>query len=155
MTWIHRRLQKFCRNNLRLLLREAGGTERIAKELKTGRRELESIASLNNQCRIGSWLARDIENRLGIETDWLDMSHDYLPHEARSLARKWLILPASLQDQVRDYINLQIHLLRFELKTHQNENTNFKKFINNNPVGKDKIFYSLLVIIRRSHGCVR
>ncbi len=115
------------RNNLRLLLREAGGTERIAKKLKMGKRELENIASLNNQCRIGSWLARDIENRLGIETGWLDMSHEYLPHEARSLARKWLILPTSLQDQIRDYIDLQIHSLRFELKTHQNENTDYSK----------------------------
>ena len=115
------------RNNLRLLLREAGGTERIAKKLKMGSRELENIASLNNQCRIGSWLARDIENRLGIETGWLDMSHEYLPHEARSLARKWLILPSELQNQIRDYIDLQINSLRFELKATQEDKTDFSK----------------------------
>ncbi len=117
------------RNNLRLLIREAGGTDRISKRLKMGKRELGHLTNLNGECRIGSWLARDIENKLGIETGWLDMSHEYLPHEARSVARKWLILPTSLQDQIRDYIDLQIDSLRFELKAHQDndDKTDFSK----------------------------
>lgn len=115
------------RNNLRMLIREAGGTDRIAKKLKLGKRELGQITNLNGECRIGSWLARDIENRLGIETGWLDMSHEYLPHEARSIARKWLILPTALQDQIESYIDLQIDSLRFELKATQDDKTDFSK----------------------------
>ncbi len=115
------------RNNLRLLIREAGGNDRIAKRLKMGKRELGHLTNLKGECRIGSWLARDIENKLGIETGWLDMSHEYLPHEARSIARKWLILPAALQDQIEGYIDLQIDSLRFELKATQDDKTDFSK----------------------------
>ncbi|MCZ6803172.1 MAG: hypothetical protein O7D86_04370 [Proteobacteria bacterium] len=115
------------RNNLRLLIREAGGIDRIAKKLKIGKTELGHIASLNNECRIGSWLARDMEHRLGLEIGWLDMSHEYLPSAARQIARKWLILPPGLQDQIRDYIDLQIHSLRFELKSTHDDKTDFSK----------------------------
>ena len=117
------------RNNLRLLIREAGGNDRIAKRLKMGKRELGHLTNLNGECRIGSWLARDIEQKLGLETGWLDMCHEYLPHDARSVARKWLILPTSLQDQIRDYIDLQIDSLRFELKAKpdNDDKTDFSK----------------------------
>ena len=101
------------RNNLRMLIREAGGSERIAYRLKLSKMELGQLASLNNECRIGSWLARDMEHKLGLETGWMDMSHEYLPSEARQIARKWLILPPGIQDQIRDYINLQIDSLRY------------------------------------------
>lgn len=115
------------RNNLRLLIREAGGTDRISKKLKIGPTELNHLASLHSETRIGSWLARDIENKLGIEMGWLDMPHEYLPQEARSIARKWLILPTSIQDQIKDYIDLQIHSLRFELKADKDDCTDFSK----------------------------
>lgn len=115
------------RNNLRLLLREAGSSDRISKKLKIGKTELFHLASLNSECRIGSWLARDMEQKLGLETGWLDMSHEYLPSEARQIARKWLILPSNLQNQIRDYIDLQIDSLRFELDSKQDDRTDFSK----------------------------
>jgi len=118
------------RNNLRLLIREAGGVDRIAKKLEMGRTELNQLSDLNNKCHIGSWLARDIEQKLGLEIGWLDMSHEYLPSDARQIARKWLILPSGLQNQIRDYIDLQIHSLRFELKSTQDDKTDFSKIRN-------------------------
>ena len=66
------------RNNLRLLIREAGGSDRISQKLQMGQTELGNLASLRGKCKIGSWLARDIEHKLGLETGWLDMPHEYL-----------------------------------------------------------------------------
>ena len=118
------------RNNLRLLLREAGGVDRIAKKLQMEKTELGHLSDLNNKCHIGSWLARDIEQKLGLEIGWLDISHEYLPSEARQIARKWLILPSSIKNQIRDYIDLQIHSLRFESKSEQSDKTDFSKIRN-------------------------
>lgn len=58
------------------------------------------------------------------------MSHEYLPSEARQIARKWLILPTGIQNQIRDYIDLQIHSLRHELKAGQDDKTDFAKIYN-------------------------
>lgn len=58
------------RNNLRLLLREAGGMDRIAKKIQMSKTELNQLSDLNSHCHIGSWLARDIEQKLGLEVGW-------------------------------------------------------------------------------------
>jgi hypothetical protein len=115
------------RNNLRLLVREAGGTERIANTLNLKKKELGQLTNLNNECCISSWLARDIEKKLGLENYWLDMSHEYLSSEARSIAHRWLILPSALQDQIKAYIDLQIESLRFEPEVEEEDITDFSK----------------------------
>ncbi|MBL1142565.1 MAG: hypothetical protein HND53_11080 [Proteobacteria bacterium] len=115
------------RSNLRLLLREAGGNDQIAKRLKMEKKELAQLINLKNECSIGSWLARDIEEKLGLESGWLDISHNYLPQEARSIAQKWLVLPPALQEQIKDYIDMQIESLRFESEDDEEDITDFSK----------------------------
>jgi hypothetical protein len=115
------------RSNLRLLIREAGGNDRIANRLNMEKKELAQLTNLNNKCSIGTWLARGIEERLGLETGWLDISHEYLPQEARSIAHKWLILPSALQDQINSYIDMQIESLRFEQEEEEEDITDFSK----------------------------
>lgn len=115
------------RSNLRLLIREAGGNDQISKRLKMEKRELAQLTNLNNECSIGSWLARDIEEKLGLESGWLDIPHEYLSHEARSIAQKWLILPSALQDQIKAYIDMQIESLRFEPEEDEEDITDFSK----------------------------
>jgi len=115
------------RDNLRLLLREAGGTDRIASKLNMAKSELSQLVNLKNKYRIDTWLARDIEQKLGLETDWLDMPHEYLSSDARQIAHKWLILPSSLREQIQDYIDLQIDSLRFEADVDEEDITDFSK----------------------------
>lgn len=116
------------RDNLRLLIREAGGTDRIASKLNMAKSELSQLTNLKNNYRIDTGLARDIELKLGLEAAWLDMPHEYLPSEARQIAHKWLILPSSIQEQIQDYIDLQIESLRHELNPEQEEDiTDFSK----------------------------
>jgi uncharacterized protein YigA (DUF484 family) len=115
------------RSNLRLLIREAGGNDRISRRLNMEKRELAQLTNLNNECSIGTWLAREIEEKLGLESGWLDKPHEYLPTSARSIAQKWLILPSALQDQISSYIDMQIESLRNEPDEEEEDITDFSK----------------------------
>ncbi len=104
------------RGNIRLLVEQAGGTSRIAKKLKISDAELRSLANKRSRLRIRSWLAREIEAKLGLAKGWLDTPHKHFSNDARVIAQKWQLLPSSLQLQVKNYINLQLESLNIDIE---------------------------------------
>ena len=109
------------RRNLRIVIKEAGGYGVVAIKINISSVELKQMTDKFSQIKIGSWLARDIEDKLGLETDWLDMSHEFLPDEARLIAKKWLILPSNIRMQIKDYMDLQIESLQHEQRSDYEE----------------------------------
>ena len=115
------------RKNLRILIKEIGGIDLLAKKLKMKSTQINQLSKSRSEARIGSWLAREIEHKLGLQSGWLDMPHNHLPEDASSIARKWLMLPPGIQQQIKDYIDLQLHSLRYELDYKEDDKTNFSR----------------------------